>query len=176
MAHIKKIEDHYEEARSSLPRQFYESPLINAHLKAVADSCQSVEDMLYDGIFADQLLNAAVKSDLDKIGRLYNKKREPLESDEALRIRIIGEILKRNSDGTPDGVREVMQAYTGLDYMRVYQHYTGCPVIIGSTLNEDYKLNGTEAQNVLEASPITTGSAVFGYSISDNFDNMLVPC
>lgn len=175
MSEAIKITDHYEEARKLLPSQFYEKPYINAQLKAIADACQDAEDTLYDQVYLGKFVATAIGTDLERIGRLYGINRLLGESDDDLRNRIGAEVLRRNAEGSTLSVKKVMSSYSGLSNMRIFEHSTGGLIVYGETLDQSYELTDLEPQYMKEASPVTTGSVVFGVSYSEEYSNTIIP-
>ena len=167
-----KINNHTEVAYERLLGQFKDKPIIQAILQTWTDKIQEVENDLYDLMTKTLFLNAE-GSNLERYGQLFGIQfPEGLTDAEYLEL-LISEILTRSSDGTPDRIRQILEATTGIYGTRFFEHYNqnqkpfvmGCNVVYGYAddgVTFDVTSSTKEAQYVQAASPVTTGSCVLG--------------
>lgn len=161
--------DHYDVGTGLLLAQYKEKPNIDAMLKTYFDASQVVEQDLYDIMTKTLFLNAE-GANLERYGDLFNIKRGATVSDKDYREQLIAEIIRRSSDGTPDGIRKIIEATTGMVDSRIYEHMntrtiTGGVFVYGyspTALVDAINLDGNEGTYVKNASPVTTGSCVLG--------------
>lgn len=164
-----------EDTLNLLPTQFKERPVIEGILKNLAREFQELEDVFYDGLFIKHLYNNLSADRLDKLGRLLGVTRDIGDSDAVVRRKIVGEILRRSSNGTPDRIREILQTLTPLTDMQVFEHEGGAAMFYGVTQDPEFLLTGDEPEFISEASPNTSGSVVFGYVNGDDRTSLFVP-
>jgi len=155
-------DDHEQSSKDLLLQQFSDKPNILALLKSWSESIQEVEDVFYKDLFEQHLYQNMSGIVLDKTANRLNITRGASEPDSELLDKVIGEILSRASDGTPDKIREILQALTLLEDMKIFEHFVGGIFAYGESPNSDYTLTGNEAKYLKNSSPITTGSCVFG--------------
>ncbi len=168
MPDIIQIKNHYEHARDRLPQQFYDGDNIDGMLSSIFDSVQSVEDHFW----AINILTRYQKAEgvqLDVYGEKFNTPRASTdESDVIYRLRITGEILERASDGTPDRVRRILEALSGITNTDFFEHpntltLTGGVFLYGNRVQlAPTPLEPFEAVILKKACPATIGSAVYG--------------
>lgn len=165
------IGNHTERAYDRLLGQFKDKPLIEALLKSWTDVYQELEQDAYD-VMMKTLFLTGDKNNLSRYGELFGIPYPEGMSTTEYREILITEILRRSSDGTPDRIRQILEATTGITRTRFFEHYNGLqkPYVMGCNFVYGYDLNGTaaislnsnEARIVQKASPVTTGSAVLG--------------
>lgn len=175
--------DHYEVGTELLPTQYREKPNIDAMLRTYFDATQVVENDLYDIMTKTLFLNAEGVN-LERYGNLFNIRRGATVSDADYREQLIAEIIRRSSEGTPDGIRKLIEATTGMVETHVYEHmntktWTGGLFIYGYSPTEFdvINLNGNEGVYVKHAAPVTTGSCVLGLHTKkfQDVDELFVP-
>lgn len=169
------IESHYDVADALLPAQFSEKPIFHGFLKTWMDKLQEVEDIFYDGLFIKHLYRNASGDVLDKFGSLFGLTRSLGETDSELRRRIVGEVMKRASDGTPDRIREIIESLINIKETHIIEHFPSCIFIFGHTEDEYYTFNGDEAEYIKDAAPVGTGSCVLGFVEGSNKDSLFIP-
>lgn len=184
MAVPSKITDHTDRAYELLLGQFKDKPVIAALLKTWTDMIQEVEDDLYSLMAETLFLNAEGKN-LERYGQLFGIPFPDGLTDEEYRELLIAEIMKRSSDGTPDRIRQILEATTGIKGARIFEHYNGnqTPWVMGCNLvygyadedvTFDVSLESKEAKFLVWASPITTGSCILGVH-RDTPSNLFIP-
>lgn len=173
MSVANKIENYAEDAYNLSPQQFKEKPVYQAFLKTWADACQELEDVFYDQLFKQRLWANLYGDSLEKLANLFNISRTIGESDTELRRKIVGEIMKRASDGTPDKIREILSALIPIRGLKIFEHYIGGILIYG-VADRGFELEGHEAEYLKNASPVTTGSTVLGF-VETTADKLWIP-
>lgn len=172
MAVPSYIADHSEQAYENLLGQFKDKPIIQAILQTWTDKLQEVEDDLYSLMTKTLFLNAE-GANLERYGQLFGIKFPKGLTDREYKELLIAEILRRSSDGTPNRIRQILEATTGITSSRIFEHYNGNqkPFIMGAHLvygyadesvDFDVSIETREARYLKWASPITTGSCVLG--------------
>lgn len=176
--------DHYEVGTDFLPTQYKEKPNIDAMLQTYFDASQVVEQDLFDIMTKTLFLNAEGKN-LERYGDLFNIKRGANISDIDYREQLIAEIIRRSSSGSPDNIRQILEATTGMVDTRIYEHVntrtlTGGVYVFGysPSFTDAINLNGNEGTYVKRASPVTTGSCVLGLHTKQFVDvnELFIPC
>ena len=136
---------------------------------------QDVEDDLYDVKKKTEFFMAE-GDNLDRYGHWVGLTRRFGEPDFSYQDRIAAEIIARASDATPDSMRRVIEAVIGIntsdciEYMHPGLHYsnnvdlsTGGIFLYGfAEPSAPRPIRGGEAELLLGACPITTGSVVMG--------------
>jgi len=166
-----KITDHSQVGLDLLLGQFQEKPIIEGVLTTWMDKIQEVENDLYDLMTQTLFLNAEGEN-LQRYGTLLGIPRPDGISDGVYRELLIAEILRRSSDGTPDRIRQIIEATTGMSGMRVFEHYNANEAIpvLGSIMIYGYadpsivtfKIDADEGKFLKRAAPTTTGSVILG--------------
>lgn len=184
MAVPEYISDHTERAKELMLGQFRDKPVIESLLKTWTDMIQEVETDLYSLMARTLFLNAE-GSNLERYGQLFGIPFPEGLTDKEYRETLISEIMRRSSDGTPDRIRQILEATTGLTGARIFEHFNanqqpwimGCNVVYGYATEEiefDVSLETREAKLLAWASPITTGSCVLGVHRGDP-TNLFIP-
>lgn len=167
-----KINNHSERAYELLLGQFKDKPIIAAVLQTWTDMYQEVENDLYSLMTETLFLNA--KGDnLERYGQLLGIPFPDGMDASEFRELLTSEILKRSSDGTPDRIRQILEATTGIFGTKIFEHYNGkqspwimgCNVVYGySAITNEFNvsIDTDEANYLAWASPVTTGSCVLG--------------
>lgn len=171
-----QITDHTDATYDKLLGQFKDKPVIQAVLKTWTDKIQEVEDDLYD-LMTKTLFLSAEGVNLQRYGSLLGITRPAGIADGAYRELLIAEILRRSSDGTPDRIRQILEATTGMTGMRIFEHIneSQLPTVTTALMaygysdgtTDNFVINGDEGKYLKWASPITTGSVVIGQHIGD---------
>lgn len=178
------ISDHTERAKELMLGQFRDKLVIEALLKTWTDVIQEVETDLYSLMTKTLFLNAE-GSNLERYGQLFGIPFPEGLTDKEYRETLISEIMRRSSDGTPDRIRQILEATTGVYGARIFEHYNanqqpwvmGCNVVYGYAeegIEFDVALETREARLLAWASPITTGSCVLGVHKGDP-TNLFIP-
>jgi hypothetical protein len=179
-----KITNHSEIAYQKLLGQFKDKPVIAAVLQTWTDAFQEVENDLYD-LMLKTLFLSAEGGNLERYGQLLGISFPEGLSDSAYRELLISEIMRRSSDGTPDRIRQILEATTGMTGTRIIEHYNGNqrPFVMGahliygyadSSVTFDVSSETKEAYYTKWASPVTTGSTVLGVH-RGNPDSLFIP-
>lgn len=167
-----KINNHPERAYELLLGQFKDKPVIAAVLQTWIDMYQEVENDLYSLMTETLFLNAR-GDNLERYGQLLGIAFPEGMPARDFRELLISEILKRSSDGTPDRIRQILEATTGIHNTRIFEHFNGNqnPWIMGCNFVYGYSdltnpftvsIDTDEGKYLAMASPITTGSCILG--------------
>lgn len=168
MAIAKYITNQSEVAYERLPQQFKDKPIIHATVDTWAGVLQDITDDIH-GLIDETLFLVAEGKNIERYGNLFNLRRPAGMTDDKYRELLIGEILRRSSDGTPDRIRQILEGTLGLRKTKIFEHINelqlptimGCVMVYG--LSDTLTLKGsTEARYLRAGSPITTGSTVLG--------------
>lgn len=193
MAVTEKITNHSESAYDRLLGQFKEKPIITAVLKTWTDLIQEVEDDYFSLMSETLFLNGSGKN-LERYGQLFNIPLPEGMPDKEYRELLIAEIMRRSSDGSPDRIRKIVEATTGMYNTQFFEHFNGfrttedfpfhTPYVLGcnflfgygeeDSINFDLSYETKEAKYLKWASPVTTGSCVLGLH-SDEPSNLYIP-
>jgi len=173
MAVTEKITDYTNLAYDRLLGQFKDKPIIKAILKTWTDLLQEVENDLYS-LMSETLFLTGKGKNLERYGQLLNLYLPDGMTDSEYRELIIAEIMRRSSDGTPDKIRKIIEATTGVYNTKFFEHYNaksfpytlGCNFMYGygekGDINFNLSYETKEAKYLQWASPVTTGSCVLG--------------
>lgn len=189
MPEAVKIEDHYYRAVDRLPMQFRDKPVIDACMSTWFTQIQDLENALMDIKDSNNILTAK-DVHLDKFARLLNVKRYFGESDGSLYGRMATKIIGRASEASPDNLRRVVEAVTGLTKTNIIEYSnvvdwenTGSDRREGATLVFGYyestrdRVHEIKTDVIKDATPIATGSTVFGKHLNFKGVNTLwIPC
>lgn len=167
-----KIFNHTEIAHDNLLGQFKGKPVIQAVLKTWTDKIQEVENDLYD-LMTKTLFLTAEGTNLERYGQLFGIAFPEGLTDSEYRELLISEIMRRSSDGTPNRIRQILEATTGISGTRIFEHMNanqkpyrmGCILVYGyvdANVLFNVSIETKEARYLRWASPITTGSCVLG--------------
>lgn len=159
---------HEEVSGDLIPTQYRERPNIEAFYQTWFDKSQELEtdflDVLYETFFL-----VAEGNNLNRYGNLFGLRRVEGSLDSEYRERIVKDILKRSSDGSPDRIRQILEATTGITNTQIFEHVnsrtmTGGLYVYGySPTNAPVlSLDGNEGDLIKVAAPVTTGSCVLG--------------
>jgi hypothetical protein len=168
------ITDITEQAYENLTSPLTDKPKIKALLKTWTDMLQLIQDDLYL-LMTETLYKNAEGVNLDRYGEILGISRSPTTGDELYKSQIVGEILKRSSDGSPDRIREIMEATSRLTNTKYFEHVSTDQQLIGNMgaimiygeptqSNMPIEVFGLEGTYLRQASPVTTGSCVYGYA------------
>ena len=165
------ISNHTEDAADRLLGQFKDKPFIEAILKSWTDVYQELEDDMQH-VMLSTLFLTGERNNLARYGELFGIVYPEGMSTQEYREILTTEIIRRSSDGTPDRIRQILEATTGITDTKIFEHYNGFqkPSIMGCNFVYGYDLDGSsiltldgkEAEMIQKASPITNGSAVLG--------------
>jgi hypothetical protein len=189
MTESVKIENHYQNAVDRLPMQFRDKPVIDSVLATWFGKVQELEDQLFLIKESNHILTAS-GSHLEKFARLLNIKREFNESDSSLYGRMAVEIIGRSSEASPDSLRKVVEAVTGLTGTNIIEYANvvdwensgnlrreGATLVFGYYYSSRDRVHGIESDIIRKATPIATGSTVFGKHLNGRGVNSLwIPC
>ena len=175
MTQPSKIASHYEEALTLVPSQFVEKPIFEAFLKTWMDECQEIEDTFYNDLFTQHIYENVSGTVMDKLAAFYGLSRYVGETDDELKRRIVGEIMKRSSDGTPDRIREIISSLLPIKNIKLFEHYPSSLYLYGVVDSFNFKLNGSEADYLKDAAPVGTGSCVLGFVEGTNESKLFIP-
>lgn len=163
--------------------QFKDKPVIKAVLKTWTDAVQDLESDIYR-LMLGTLYTTAEGKNIDRYGNLLGLIRSDLLSDNEYRRQIVGELMKRSSDGTPDRIRQVLEATLSIQNMQYFEHCSsnqggrgnmGAVMIYGDSpsTNNPLRLIGDEGIFLKQACPITTGSCAMGVALDR--DSLFIP-
>lgn len=174
MVDVTHNPNYVEEALERLPRQFKEKPFIEAYIIVCFSQLQEVEDIFID-IKNSTRFKDATGVNLDRYGTPLGLKRLTGVSDDDFRKTIITEIIKRASDGTPDKIREVIEATTQATNTRYIEHHPSAVLVYGRVpITEDLIVLKDEARAIKVASTVCTGTSVYG--VTHSYDSLWIPC
>ena len=171
MTDVTTSRDHLQNALDRLPYQFSEKPVINAFIETWEEESQNLEDLFLD-IKASTKYLTATGVNLNKYAHALGLKRKPNESDFTLKNRINIEIARRGSDGSPDKIREIIEAVSNATYSRII-HHPPSAILVYSLVTGSTKVNKAKAEMVKVASPVETGTTVYG--LTNSYDTLLIP-
>lgn len=166
---------HEVEGSSLVPAQFSEKKNFQSFLGTWLGKAQEIEDVFYDGLFQKHLYLKMSGYTLDKLAHLFGLKRSVGETDDELRRRVVGEIMKRSSDGTPDRIREIISALIPIKNLRIFEHYPSSLYLYGFSDMENFSFKGVEADYVKDAAPVGTGSTVLGFIKGSDTSHLFIP-
>lgn len=172
-----------EDTRELLMSQFRYKPVITAVLQTWTDKVQEVYEDLYMLMSRTLYMNAQGVN-LHRYAHLLGLERYPLEEDYQLRERIVGEIMRRSSDGTPDRIRQIIEATTGMKKTRYFEHCSSDQQLrgnMGAFLIYGYQINTGKPMDIRlinglflkQASPATTGSVCLGIARTE--ESVFIP-
>lgn len=184
-----KIENHYQNAVDRLPMQFKDKPVIDSFIETWFGQIQDLEDVLFEIKESNHILTATGVH-LDKFASLLNLKRDFNETDDELYGRMAVEIVGRSSETSPDNLRKVVEAVTGLvgtnvvEYTNVvdwensgYDRREGASLVFGYYYSDRDRVHGIKSDVIKNATPISTGSTIFGKHLNSRGVNSLwIPC
>lgn len=119
------ILNHFERAVALLVEQFRkqkpDGSLTNLQkvIKALVEPLQELEDVNYE-LLTERWLSTAVGVQLDKLGNILGLPRNPGESDESYRQRLMFQVFINISNGTPEEVSNLAVFLTKATYVRFF--------------------------------------------------------
>ena len=158
------IMDHNKEAFEKLPTQFVDKPILKALIETWMKTSQELEQDFYD-IETKSYFKVAEGKQLDRYGSLLSSPRVTGSPDESFRFQLVEQIMKRSSDGTPDRIREVLEATTVITDTNIFEHFIGAIFIYG-VVPVDFDLSLVERAEIADivkaGAPVTTSATVLG--------------
>lgn len=120
MATVETV-NHVEQGLSFLPSYYDDKPKAKALLQVYLERYQGLENLLQQVLYIFDI-DTAVGIQVDKIGALFNLKREGRD-DETFKSAILERAALRTSSGTEQNILDISRAISGADTSRVFDHF-----------------------------------------------------
>lgn len=105
------IATHVEDAQSRLITQYRGKVRIEGVIEATVQEFQTIEDVLLD-LYQYRSIDTAFGAQLDGIGKIVKRGRNPEQEDESYRIALKSKIVENISQGEPERLISVFQILT----------------------------------------------------------------